>query len=88
MLKLIKFQAWTSFGYNGTSGAAMAEARLAATGTNWHTVKLAFNGNQIAVFCDGNPVINVTDVEAAALLERGDQWGYVDGSSRIYNVNR
>jgi hypothetical protein len=64
VVKLLKFQTWTTFGYEGTSGAAMAKANLAETGTNWHTVELAFYGNQIAVYCDGSQVMSVTDQEA------------------------
>ena len=55
MLKLIKFQTWTEYGYQGSNGLAMAEASLAEVGTNWHTVKLAFRGNQIKVFLRREP---------------------------------
>jgi hypothetical protein len=77
VLRLIKFQTWTDFGYNGSSGVAMAEASLMATGTNWHTVKLAFHGDQIAVFYDGNQMISATDVEAVPYSSGGisaDLW--------------
>ena len=53
VLQLIKFHTWTNFGYRGSSGVAMAKAGLAAVGTDWHSIKLAFQGNQIAVFYDG-----------------------------------
>ena len=79
VLKLLKFQTWTSFGYNGSSGAAMAAGEPGGTGTNWHTVKLAFHGNQIAVYYDGNQVLSVTDVEAQPYSSGGisaDMWTY------------
>ena len=71
VLKLIKFQSWTSFAYNGSSGAVMAQVSLAATGTNWHTVKLAFYGKQIAVYYDGTRVISLPDVEAQTYSSGG-----------------
>jgi hypothetical protein len=77
MLKLIKFQNWTSFGYNNTSFASMQQVSLAGVGTNWHTLKLAFLGNRIAVYFDGNQMISVTDVEAQPYLSGGisaDMW--------------
>src|SRR6266700_2284844 len=42
VLKLLKFQDWSDFGYNGSPGAAMQQVNLAAVGTNFHTVKLSF----------------------------------------------
>ncbi len=80
VLRLIKFQSWTSFGYSGSIGAAMAEASLAAVGTNWHSLKLAFRENQIAVFYDGNQVLSVPDVEAVPYGSGGisaDVWTYL-----------
>src|SRR2546430_5123567 len=53
MLRLIKFQNWTSFGYNGTPFAAIEEIGLPTVGTNWHQVKLWCQNNQILVFYDG-----------------------------------
>ena len=56
VLKLIKFAGWTSW-----SGTPMAEATLPQVGTNWHTLKLEFLTNQIAIYLDGVQVINTTD---------------------------
>ena len=57
MLKLIKFQGWTSW-----SGTPMASANLTkGVGTNWHTVAVTFQGANITVSYDGTQVISVTD---------------------------
>src|SRR5208282_2551125 len=63
VLKLIKFQSWTIFGYNNVSGATMAVVNLPSVGTDWHTLTLAFQGNQIRVYHDESLMINTTDVE-------------------------
>jgi hypothetical protein len=63
MLKLIKFQSWTTFGYNGVGSVPMQTVNLPGVGTNWHTVKLAFRGNRIAVYFDGTQMMSVTDTE-------------------------
>ena len=68
VLRLLKFQNWTSFGYTNTSFSPMAQVNLAAVGTNFHSVKLAFIGNQIAVYFDGSLKISVPDVEATPYL--------------------
>ena len=55
-------------------------------GTNWHTLKLAFHGNRIAVYFDGTQVISVTDTEAQPYLSGGisvDMWTDADG---LYHV--
>jgi hypothetical protein len=54
VLSLIKFFNWTSF-------TPLQQINLAAVGTNWHTVRLAFKGNQISVAFDGTQVISYTD---------------------------
>ncbi len=77
MLKLIKFQTWNTFGYNGVSGAAMQTVNLASVGTNWHTLKLACHNSRIAVYLDGLKLISVTDTEAQPYLSGGisaDMW--------------
>jgi hypothetical protein len=71
VLKLLKFQNWTSVGYKGTNLAAMQQASLAAVGTNWHTLNLGMRGPQLVVCYDGNCVVNVTDTEAAPYLSGG-----------------
>ena len=55
-LRLIKFHGWRNWSYT-----PMALVPLPAVGTNWHTLKLTFQGNRIGVYFDGNQVVNVTD---------------------------
>ena len=77
LLRLLKFQTWTNYAYGGSNGVAMAEASLAATGTNWHNLKLAFHENQVAVFYDGDQLISVTDAETGRFPSGGisaDLW--------------
>lgn len=77
VLKLIKFQTWTGFGYHGTSGAAMAQASVAPVGLDWHSVKLAIHANQIKVYYDGHQMLSVADTEPVPLSEGGicvDVW--------------
>jgi hypothetical protein len=63
ILRLIKFQSYSSFSYLGVSGP-IAEVSLPAVGTGFHTVKLAFLWNRIAVYFDGNLMITAPDQEA------------------------
>jgi VCBS repeat-containing protein len=84
VLRLFKFQDWTTFGYNGVQNAFMQQASLPSVGTNWHTLKLAFHGTQIAVYYDGTEMMSVTDIEAQPYRFGGigaDMWtdnaGYV-----------
>jgi hypothetical protein len=77
VIKLVKFQTWTTWGYNGASYTAMQQASLPGVGTNWHTVKMAFSGNQITVSYDSNQVMTVTDTEATPYSAGGvslDLW--------------
>ena len=67
-LKLIKFQDWTTFGYNGVSAAPMQSVNLASVGTIPHSLKLACAGGRIAVFLDGTLMFSVTDIEAQPYL--------------------
>ena len=64
-IRLVKFSAWTAFGYQGTNFAFMAQTNVTSVGTNLHTVRLAFTNSNIQVFYDGNPVLNTTDAEAS-----------------------
>ena len=76
-LKLIKFQNWGAFSYNGVSFAPIQQITLPGVGTNWHTLKLAFDGSQISVFYDSNQIFNVIDAEAQPLTSGGislDMW--------------
>jgi hypothetical protein len=54
VLKLLKFQSWTTF-------TVLQQTNLSSVGTNWHTVKLAFQGNRISVYFDTNQLISLTD---------------------------
>ena len=56
VLQLIKFEAWKTWSYN-----PLAEVNLSGLDTNWHTLKLAFRENRIAVYYDGDQVAAVTD---------------------------
>jgi len=54
-LQIIKFEYWTLYTKVGNAIA------LPAVGTNWHTLKLAFQGSNIFACFDGNRVANFTD---------------------------
>lgn len=54
VLKLLKFQSWTTF-------TVLQQTNLAAVGTNFHTLKLGFQGNRISVYFDTNQLISVSD---------------------------
>ena len=56
VLKLVKFRDWTT--WNGTP---MKQVSLPSVGTNWHTLKMIFNGSRIQVYYDGTLKIDVTD---------------------------
>ena len=76
VLRLIKFQSYSSFSYLGVGGP-IAEVNLPAVGTNFHTVKLAFLWNRIAVYFDGNLMITAPDQEVTPLLSGSailDMW--------------
>jgi hypothetical protein len=77
VLKLVKFQTWTSWSYNGVSFTPMQQVSLPGVGTNWHTLKLGCFGNQISVSYDGALYINTTDTESSPYLTGGvsaDMW--------------
>jgi hypothetical protein len=77
VLKLVKFQTWTSWSYNGASFTPIQQVGLPGVGTNWHTLKLGCFGNQISVSYDGAVFINTTDTEASPYLTGGvsvDMW--------------
>jgi hypothetical protein len=76
VLRLIKFQSYSSFSYLGVAGP-IAEVNLPAVGTGFHTVKLAFLWNRIAVYFDGNLMITVPDQEVTPYLSGSailDMW--------------
>ena len=77
VLKLIKFQTWTTYGYTNASYIPMQEVNLASVGTDFHTVKLSFQANLITVFYDGDQVMSMTDAEPTPYLSGGisaDMW--------------
>ncbi len=63
-VKLIKFQTYTSFAYNGANSLAIQTAGLSSVGTNAHTLKLACAGSRVAVFVDGVLKISETDIDS------------------------
>jgi hypothetical protein len=63
ILRLVKFLNWAN--WSSSSFLPVAQVPLASVGTNWHTLKVAFQGNQIAVYYDGVKRISAVDVEAA-----------------------
>jgi hypothetical protein len=64
ILQLVKFQYWLGFEYTNSTWQAIREVPLASVGTNWHTLKLSFQGNQISVYYDGNLVTSAVDAES------------------------
>jgi hypothetical protein len=59
VLNLVKFAGWQNASYPGDFLVQLLP--LPAIGTNWHALKLAFQGNQIAVYYDGSLMASVTD---------------------------
>src|SRR5207302_2652753 len=77
VLKLLKFQSWTSFGYSNANGVAMQQVSLPGVGTNWHTVELTFQTNQITIYYDHVLVLSQTDLEVQPYVRGGinvDMW--------------
>ena len=54
VLNLVKYDDWNSW-------RLMQQVSLPGVGTNWHSVKLVFQGSQITVYYDTNQVLSVTD---------------------------
>jgi len=71
VVKLIKFQNFTTFGYTNVPGIPMQQASLPGVGTTYHTLKMALFGNRIAVYYDGVQMMSVTDVEPQPYLTGG-----------------
>jgi len=80
-LALIKFQNWTSPSF-------LATANLPVIGTNWHTVKLAFRGTHIAVYCDGSQVTNVADASSPFLSGGVSLDMYTTSTPFVFSVNQ
>ena len=76
VLVLIKFPTYTSVSF-----VPLAQVPLDSVGTNFHTVKLAFAGNQIGVSYDGVVRTNVTDTSGPFLSGgiTADMW--TDGAT-------
>ena len=55
-LRLIKFEGWSSWSFT-----AMQSVSVGSVGTNWHTLSLSFQSNNIAVSLDGVQQINTVD---------------------------
>lgn len=64
LLRLLKFRNWTDF-------TLLRQVGLPSVGTNWHTLKLAMQGDRIAVYYDGMLMGSVTDPEPQPLTSGG-----------------
>ncbi len=53
-MQIIKYENWTNY-------TAEPLVRLPAVGTNWHSVKLAFQGSNVVAYFDGALVTNLVD---------------------------
>jgi len=53
-LQIIKYETWTGY-------TAQNLAQVSAVGTNWHTVKLAFQGSNVFAYFDGSQITNLAD---------------------------
>ncbi len=54
--KLLKFQNWTTF-------TLIQQGTLPGVGTNWHTLKLVFQGNRIDFYYDSTALTSVKDAQ-------------------------
>jgi hypothetical protein len=71
-LSLIKFQGWTTWGYNGSAFTPIQRITLPGpVGTDWHNLKLAVCGNRLAIYLDGVQMISAADAEAQPYLAGG-----------------
>jgi VCBS repeat-containing protein len=88
LFKIVKFQNWSAFGYNGSNGVPMQQVSLASVGTNWHTVKLAFQTNQLTAFFDGIQLLTKIDTEAQPYpsgVVSVDMWTDTNGYSMFFD---
>jgi hypothetical protein len=88
ILKLIKFQTWSAYGYNGVSFAPVQQVSLPGVGTNWHTMTMTLQSNSITILYDGNPAMTATDIEAQPYSSGGvsaDMW--TDSSGYVMEVD-
>jgi hypothetical protein len=87
VLRLIKFQSWNTWSYNGANYTPMQAVNLGPVGTGLHTLALQFSGNQITVIYDGNQLISTSDIEAQKLSAGAiDAEMWRDGSSDLMSV--
>jgi hypothetical protein len=84
-LQLLKFQYWLGYEYTNSTWQAIREVPLASVGTNWHTLKLSFQGNQISVYYDSNLVTSAIDNESNPFWTGGICAGMSTASAR-YNM--
>ena len=56
VLKLVKFEGWGSW-----SGLPLQQVSLPGVGTNWHTIILTVQSNNLTVYFDGSQMISVAD---------------------------
>jgi len=71
VLKLLKFQNWDTYGYNGADSVPMQQVSLPSVGTTWHTLTLGLSNSQITVSYDTNQLISATDTEAVPYTSGG-----------------
>jgi Ig-like domain-containing protein/putative Ig domain-containing protein len=77
VLRLVKFQQWTAFGYNNVAFQPVLQVSLPGVGTNWHTLKLNVQDTQLSALYDGALVATATDTEASPYPTGGvsvDMW--------------
>src|SRR4051794_37803561 len=55
-LQIAKFQYWFTYEYTNATWQVLQKVPLAAVGTNWHALRLDFQGNQISAYYDSNLV--------------------------------
>ena len=85
ILQLLKFQYWLGYEYTNSTWQAIREVPLPSVGTNWHTLKLSFQGNQISVHYDSNLVTTATDIESNPFWTGGICAGMSTATTR-YNM--
>ena len=88
VLRLYKFQSWTEYGYGNVSQAAMAQAAVPEVGTNWHSLKLAFQSNTVSAWYDGVLTVSNTDTELVTYPGGGitlEQWTDAVGNEMPYD---
>lgn len=85
ILQLLKFQYWLGYEYTNSTWQAIREVPLPSVGTNWHTLKLGFQGNQISAYYDGNLVTSAIDTESNPFWTGGICAGMSTANTR-YNM--